>query len=117
MQSPSASDTNARERLWRTLFFCFSAVMAGFALVELDAGRPAGAAGDAGVSCLMLSLLNQFPVIRAIVGAASKARMNSDREPFSLPAAHDHDSSLTEALLSSSQNSQSSQVRASYWCV
>ena len=72
MPSPSANDANGRERLWRTLFFCFSAVMAGFALVELDAGRPAGAAGDAGVSCLMLSLMDQFPVVRAIVGAASK---------------------------------------------
>jgi hypothetical protein len=72
MQRDSASDASARERLWRGWFFCFSAVMAGFALVELDAGRLAGAAGDAGVSCLMLSLMGQFPVVRAIVGAASK---------------------------------------------
>lgn len=71
MQRPSANEVNARERLWRALFFWLSAVMAGFALVELDAGRLAGAAEDAGVSCLMLSLMNQFPVVRAIVGAAS----------------------------------------------
>lgn len=71
MQRPSANEVNARDRLWRVLFFWLSAVMAGFALVELDAGRLATAAGDAGVSCLMLSLMNQLPVVRAIVGAAS----------------------------------------------
>jgi len=77
-QRPSANEVNARERLWRVLFFWFSAVMAGLALVELDAGRLAGAAEDTGVSCLMLSLITRFPVVRAIVGAAAKRTSPSE---------------------------------------
>ena len=61
-----------RERLWRSAFFALSAAMGGFALVDLDAGRLAGAAGDIGVACLLLSLMNQFPVVRAILEGASK---------------------------------------------
>ena len=72
MQDPRASESDSRERFWRALFFCSSAAMAGFALVDLDSGRPAAAAGGAGVSCLMLSLMNQFPVVRAILAVASK---------------------------------------------
>jgi hypothetical protein len=62
----------ARDRLWRVLFFGASAMMGAFALVDLEAGRLAGAAGDAGVSCLLLSLTNQFALVRAIIGAALK---------------------------------------------
>lgn len=68
----------ARERLWRGLFFGTSAMMGAFALVDLEAGRLAGAAGDAGVSCLLLSLMNQYPMVRAIIGAASK-RASADQ--------------------------------------
>ena len=65
-------EPTAQERLWRNAFFGGSALMAAFALVDLDAGRYAAAAGDAGVSCLLLSLMNQFPLVRAIVGATSR---------------------------------------------
>lgn len=72
MQRPPAGEAHDRERLWRVLLFCTSAAMAGSALAAFDAGRPAAAAGDAGVCCLMLSLMHQFPVVRAILGVASK---------------------------------------------
>jgi len=72
MNPSSRSEPTAQERLWRSLLFWLSAVMGALALVDLDAGRLAGAAGDAGVSCLMLSLVNQFPMVRAIIGAASR---------------------------------------------
>lgn len=72
MKAAAKTEASALERLWGSLFLCFSAVMGAFALVSLDAGRLAGAAGDAGVSCLMLSLGNQFPMLRAIVAAASR---------------------------------------------
>jgi len=72
MKASTKTEATALERLWSSLFFCFSAVMGAFALVSFDAGRLAGAAGDAGVSCLMLSLGSQFPMVRAIVGAASR---------------------------------------------
>lgn len=62
----------ARETLWRRILFGASAMMGAFALVDLEAGRLAGAAGDGGVSCLLLSLMNQFPLVRAIIGAASR---------------------------------------------
>jgi hypothetical protein len=68
----------ATERLWRGLFFGASALMGGFALVDLEAGRLAGAAGDAGVSCLLLSLMNQFPMVSTIIGTASK-RASADQ--------------------------------------
>ena len=72
MQDPRAPESDSRERLWQALFVFSRAAMAGFALGDLDSGRPAAAAGGAGVSCLMLSLMNQFPVVRAILGVASK---------------------------------------------
>jgi hypothetical protein len=56
------------ERAWRNTLFVLSASMAGFALVDIDAGRLASALGDAGVSLLMVSLMPQFPFVRAIVG-------------------------------------------------
>jgi hypothetical protein len=72
MNPSSRSEPTAQERLWRGFFFWLSAVTGALAAVDLDAGRLAGAAGDAGVSCLMLSLVNQFPMVRAIIGAASR---------------------------------------------
>lgn len=90
MHRPSAGEAKDRERLWRVLLFCSSAAMAGFALAAFDAGRPADAAGDAGVCCLMLSLMNQFPVVRAILGVASKRISPAElqRESERLRAAH-----------------------------
>jgi hypothetical protein len=90
MNRQPPSQENPQERLWRKLFFGFSAAMGGFALVDLDAGRMAGAAGDAGVACLMISLMNQFPVVRAIIGAASRRASPEQlqREAERLRSAH-----------------------------
>lgn len=80
----------AKEQLWRNAFFYLSSVMAAFALVDLDAGRVAQAMGDAGVACLMLSLMTQFPVVRAIIDGASKSasREGLQREVQRLRNAH-----------------------------
>lgn len=72
MKQPTSGEAAAQDRLWRNSFFFLSAVMGAFALVDLDAGRMAGAAGDAGVACLMLSLMNQFPMVRAMLDTASR---------------------------------------------
>lgn len=66
------------ETLWRNVFFYLSAVMTAFALVDLDAGRLAHALGDAGIACLMLSLMTQFPFVRAIVAASKHAKPRED---------------------------------------
>jgi hypothetical protein len=65
------------ERIWRTAFFVLSAVMTGFALVNLSSGHYAQAVGDLGASLLMLSLIVQFPFVRAIVQAGE----DSSRRP------------------------------------
>lgn len=90
MKQLPAGEPSAHERAWRGVFFSLSAVMAAFALVDLDAGRLAGAAGDAGVCCLMLSLKNQYPVVRAIVDTASKRSSPAElqREAERLRSAH-----------------------------
>jgi hypothetical protein len=79
-----------QERLWRNLLFGFSAAMGGLALVDLDAGRLAGAAGDAGAACLMISLIHQYPVVRAILGSASGSESPErlQREAERLRSAH-----------------------------
>ena len=46
--------------------------MAAYALLQLGAGRFAGAMGDVGVTCLMVSLIPQFPFVRAIVAGARR---------------------------------------------
>lgn len=68
------------ERLWRNAFFGFSALMAAFALVDFDAGRFAHGLGDAGVTCLLLSLMSQFPFVRAIVAAGGSHTPSGARE-------------------------------------
>lgn len=78
MNQPPADEDKRRERLWRSAFFAFSALMAAFALVDLDAGRTGGAAGNAGVSCLMLSLMNRYSAVKAIVGGAAGRRPTVD---------------------------------------
>lgn len=52
--------------------FVLSAAMAGSALVDFDAGRVGNALGDLGVSVLMLSMMVQFPFLRAIVKASGE---------------------------------------------
>ncbi len=69
---------DSAEALWRNTFFGLSALMGAFALLDFDAGRWAGGLGDAGVACLLLSLMTQFPFIRAVVGAASRGSKSRD---------------------------------------
>jgi uncharacterized membrane protein YhfC len=78
------------EKLWRNAFFYFSAAMAASALVDLEAGRLAHGLGDAGIACLMLSLMTQFPFVRAIVAASKQTRTSEAllREAQRLKAAN-----------------------------
>jgi hypothetical protein len=67
--------------------------MAAFALVDFDAGRLAHGLGDAGVACLMLSLMTQFPFVRALVESGARdvparAREESLRDADRLRAAN-----------------------------
>lgn len=69
------------ERVWRMAFFVLSAMMSGFALVNLSSGQYSYAIGDLGASLLMLSLIVQFPFVRAIVKAgedSSRTRQRRD---------------------------------------
>jgi hypothetical protein len=59
------------ERMWRLALFVISAAMAASALVDFDAGRLAKGLGDLGAAALMLSMMVQFPFLRAIVKASS----------------------------------------------
>lgn len=68
------------ERVWRQAFFVFSALMAALAMIDFDAGRFAQGLGDAGVACLMLSLMGQFPFLRAMVAAGSRDAPTQARE-------------------------------------
>jgi hypothetical protein len=77
MKQPSTTPGDVNERLWRGLLFGFSAMMGAFALVDLEAGRVANAAGDAGVVCLMLSLMHQFPLVRSIISDAAKKKVSA----------------------------------------
>lgn len=74
----------AGESTWRNVFFYLSAAMAAMALVDFDSGRLAHGLGDAGVALLMLSLMTQFPFVRAMVDAGQK----SDGKPD--PTAREH---------------------------
>jgi hypothetical protein len=66
--------------MWRNGFYGLSALMAALALVDFDAGRFAHGLGDAGVACLMLSLMSQFPFVRAVVEAGTRDAPDRSRE-------------------------------------
>lgn len=89
MAQPVPTQPSPHERTWRRVFFGLSALMGALALVDFDAGRFAQGLGDAGVACLMLSLMNQFPFVRAIVrtDASAKSRDELLREMEKLRAA------------------------------
>jgi hypothetical protein len=59
------------ERIWRMALFFLSAAMAASALVDFEAGRVGNGLGDLGVSVLMLSMMVQFPFLRAVIKASS----------------------------------------------
>jgi hypothetical protein len=90
MNRPDRSDEPAHERTWRNVFFCLSAVMGALALVDFDAGRFAHGLGDAGVACLMVSLMTQFPFLQAIVRADPRTKSRDEllREAEKLRSAH-----------------------------
>ena len=71
-RGPARAAPTQGEMVWRSAFYGLSALMAAMALTDFDAGRFAHGLGDAGVACLLLSLMNQFPVVRAVLGAAAK---------------------------------------------
>lgn len=74
------------ERLWRMGLFLLSAAMAASALVAFDAGSFGKGLGDLGAAVLMLSMMVQFPFLRAVVKssagqeAASPERVRKQRE-------------------------------------
>lgn len=68
------------ERVWRKTFFVLSAAMSGFALVNLSSGQYATAIGDLGASLLMLSLIVQFPFVRAMVKAGEASSKAQPRD-------------------------------------
>jgi hypothetical protein len=74
------------ERIWRSVLFVLSAAMAASALVDFDAGRFGKGLGDLGAAVLMLSMMVQFPFLKAVVKAsgeqdsASPERMRKQRE-------------------------------------
>lgn len=67
------------ERVWRNVFYSLSAVLAGLALVQFDAGRYAQGLGDLGASVLMLSLMSQFPFVRAVLQASAEGEVSPER--------------------------------------
>jgi hypothetical protein len=68
------------ERTWRAALFFLSAAMAALALVDFEAGRPGNGLGDLGASVLMLSLMVQFPFLRAVVKvSAEQDKASPDR--------------------------------------
>lgn len=54
-------------------------MLAGLALVQFDGGRWAHGLGDLGASVLMLSVMVQFPFLRAIVQASADDEGSPDR--------------------------------------
>jgi hypothetical protein len=88
MSVPPKAST--RERVWRDVFFYLSAAMGALMLLDFEAGRFAHGLGDAGVACLMLSLMTQFPLVKAIVSSDlhAKSRDEQLREVERLRAAH-----------------------------
>jgi hypothetical protein len=60
------------ERIWRISLYVLSAAMAASAFVDFDAGRFGKGLGDLGASVLMLSMMVQFPFLRAVVKASGE---------------------------------------------
>jgi pyridoxal/pyridoxine/pyridoxamine kinase len=67
------------ERIWRNTFFVLSATLAALALTQFDAGRLANGLGDLGASVLMVSLIAQFPFVRAVIRASAEDDGTPDR--------------------------------------
>lgn len=82
----SPSPPISGERIWRAALFLLSAAMTASALVDFEAGRLGSGLGDLGASVLMLSLMVQFPFLRAVIKVsaeqdkASPERVRKQRE-------------------------------------
>lgn len=74
----STPSKTSGERIWRNTFFVLSAVMGALALVEFDAGRFPHGLGDLGAAVLTLSMMVQFPFVRAIVKAGTQTSGQAD---------------------------------------
>jgi hypothetical protein len=95
---PQGQPPASGERAWHAVFFVLSATLAALALVEFDAGRISHALGDLGAAVLMISLISQYPFIRAVIrasaeddGSPEKARRRHEelmRQAAELKAAH-----------------------------
>jgi hypothetical protein len=77
--APRATPPSPGEAVWRNTFFVLSAMLAGLALLQFDAGRWAHGLGDLGASVLMLSLITQFPFVRAVIQASRESDASPDR--------------------------------------
>ena len=68
------------ERIWRAALFVLSAALTALALVDFEAGRLGNGLGDLGASVLMLSLMVQFPFLRAVIRvSAEQDKASPDR--------------------------------------
>jgi hypothetical protein len=68
------------ERIWRAALFLISAAMTASALVDFEAGRLGNGLGDLGASVLMLSMMVQFPFLRAVIKvSAEQDKASPDR--------------------------------------
>jgi hypothetical protein len=98
MQSPTSPaprqtprpPVDPHEVRWRNVFFGLSAAMAAFGLVDIDAGRFAGAVGSFGIAGLMLSLMTEYPLVRLLAEEGKRHRPRADvlRDAQKLRAAH-----------------------------
>jgi pyridoxal/pyridoxine/pyridoxamine kinase len=77
--APPTPPPTTGERVWRNTFFVLSATLAGLALVQFDAGRLANGLGDLGAAVLMLSLISQFPFIRAVIRASAEGQGSAEQ--------------------------------------
>jgi hypothetical protein len=79
-KSPApAAPPSSGESVWRNTFFFLSALLAGLSLVQFDAGQWAHGVGDLGASVLMLSVMVQFPFLRALVRASADGEVSPER--------------------------------------
>lgn len=77
MQQPTIS--TGAERVWRWALYLLSAAMAASALVDFEAGHFGKGLGDLGAAVLMLSLMVQFPFLRAVVHASREHSTTPER--------------------------------------
>lgn len=97
-KQPRGQPPTPGERAWHMVFFVLSATLAALALVEFEAGRISHALGDLGAAVLMISLMSQYPFIRAVIrasaeddGSPERARRRHEelmRQAAELKAAH-----------------------------